>query len=419
MAANTASIIDNGSCLAFYPDRFYDRLGLYLTAKHNIRIQSPFITDTVMDLVESGVVSGKSIVSYAIGSKRLMSWLDRNPRVDFQPLNVTLDPVRIAQNRRFIAILPVRKVDIYGRGVKRRDRSKISFNMMSIDDLLKGAALSTGGKVVYALASRDANGDSNIRLSVERFKDLIADTEIVDMVATEYGVANLSGRTIRERAQALIDIAHPNDREQLVERAKKKHVLYSDQIFLAECAYLYPSHIASRKIFNDHVEVLFRAIRPSDEEAMRRLFYRFSDEAIFYRYFSPIKVMPHTKMQRYVNADCNIATSIVGVLESNDQEQIIAEARFVKLDDRPYAEVAFLVEEKYQGLGIGSYLFKLLIRLAKEKGLRGFTADVLPSNQSMIKVFEKGGHSVHSKLKEGLYHITIPFHNEPIEELSK
>ena len=419
VAAHTASIIDNGSCLSFYPDRFYDRLGLHLTAKHNIRIQSPFITDTVMDLVESGVVSGKSIASYAIGSKQLMSWLDRNPRVDFQPLNVTLNPVRIAQNRRFIAILPVRKVDIYGHGVKRRDRSKISFNMMSIDDLLKGAALSTGGKVVYALASRDANGDSNIRLSVERFKGLISDPEIVDMVATEYGVANLSGRTVRERAQALIDIAHPDDREQLVEKAKKKHVLYSDQIFLAECAYLYPSHIASRKTFKDHVEVLFRAIRPSDEEAMRRLFYRFSDEAIFYRYFSPIKVMPHTKMQRYVNADCNIATSIVGVLESSGQEQIIAEARFVKLDDRPYAEVAFLVEEKYQGFGIGSYLFKLLVRLGKEKGLRGFTADVLPSNQSMIKVFEKGGHSVHSKLKDGLYHITIPFHNEPIEEFSK
>jgi RimJ/RimL family protein N-acetyltransferase len=369
-----------------------------------------------MDLMESGAVRGKSLTSYAVGSKRLMSWLDRNPRVDFQALDTVLDPVQIGKNRRFMAILPVRKVDLYGRGIKNLDKKRISFNMLSAEDLVHGATLSDGGKVVFALPSRDNNGDSNIRLSVERLRDLIVNPETVDMVATEYGVANLSGRTVRERAQALVDIAHPDDREQLVEEAKKKNILYADQIFLAECSYLYPSHITNRKVFKDDVDVLFRAIRPSDEEAMRRLFYRFSDEAIFYRYFSPIKAMPHTKMQKYVNADCNIATSIVGVLESNNKELIIAEARFVRLDDRPYAEVAFLVEEKYQGLGIGTYLFKMLIRLAKERGLRGFTADVLPSNQSMVKVFEKGGHSVHSKLMDGLYHITIPFHKEPIEQ---
>lgn len=416
VAANTASIIDDGSCLAFYPGLFFDALGTYLAGKHYLSIQSPFFTDTLMELMDSGVIRGKSLTSYAVGSRRLMSWLDRNPRVDFQALDKVLDPVRIGKNRRFMAILPVRKVDLYGRGIKSLDKKRISFNMLSAEDLVQGATLSDGGKVVFALPSRDSNGDSNIRLSVERFRDLIVNPEAVDMVATEYGVASLSGRTVRERAQALIDIAHPGDREELVEEAKKKNILYSDQIFLAECSYLYPSHIANRKIFKDDVDVLFRAIRPSDEEAMRRLFYRFSDEAIFYRYFSPIKVMPHTKMQKYVNADCNIATSIVGVLESNDQEQIIAEARFVRLDDRPYAEVAFLVEEKYQGLGIGTYLFKMLIRLAKERGLRGFTADVLPSNQSMVKVFEKGGHPVHSKLMDGLYHITIPFHKKPMEE---
>ena len=371
-----------------------------------------------MQLVESGAVKGKSLASYAVGSKRLMSWLDRNPLVDFKALDTVFDPVRIGKNLRFMAILPVRKVDLYGRGVKHTDQTRICFNLLSSEDLVKGAALSDGGKVVLVLPSRDTNGDANIRLSVQRFRDPIANPETVDMVATEYGVANLSGRTVRERAQALIDIAHPDDREHLVEAAKKKNILYSDQIFLAECAYLYPSHIAVHKVFKDDVDILFRAIRPSDEEAMRKLFYRFSKEAIFYRYFSPIKVMPHTKMQEYVNADCNIATSIVGVQESNDQEQIIAEARFVKLDDRPYAEVAFLVEEKYQGLGVGTHLFKMLIRLAKERGLRGFTAEVLPTNQSMVKVFEKGGHPVHSKLKDGVYHITIPFHQESVEALN-
>jgi RimJ/RimL family protein N-acetyltransferase len=142
---------------------------------------------------------------------------------------------------------------------------------------------------------------------------------------------------------------------------------------------------------------------------MRRLFYRFSEETVYYRYFSPITRMPHPKIQEYVNADCNKAVSIVGLVGEPGRGRIIAEARFVKLDDRPYADVAFVVDEKYQGAGIGTYLFKMLIRLAKERGLHGFTADVLPSNRAMVKIFEKGGIQITSKLLNGIYQLTMPF----------
>jgi GNAT superfamily N-acetyltransferase len=227
-------------------------------------------------------------------------------------------------------------------------------------------------------------------------------------VATEYGVANLKGRTVRERAQALIDIAHPDDRQRLMEEAKAKNILYHDQIYLPQCASLYPD-LSSKHTFKGGIEIRFRHIKPSDEEEMRRLFYRFSDQSVYYRYFSPIKTMPHAKMQQYVNVDCNRAISIVALAGPSEEERIIAEARFVKDKVKPYGDVAFIVDEEYQGIGIATYLYQMLIRQGKERGLKGFMADVLGSNKSMMKVFEKGGLPVKATISEGVYELIIPF----------
>jgi GNAT superfamily N-acetyltransferase len=114
-------------------------------------------------------------------------------------------------------------------------------------------------------------------------------------------------------------------------------------------------------------------------------------------------------MQEYVNVDCNRIISVAGLVGEPAQEHIIAEARMVKHLDRPYADLAFVVDEQYQGLGIATYLYEMLTRLAKERGIRGFTADVLASNKGMMKVFEKGDLPVKAKLEEGAFALTIPF----------
>jgi GNAT superfamily N-acetyltransferase len=232
------------------------------------------------------------------------------------------------------------------------------------------------------------------------------------MIATEYGIASLSGRTLRERAQALIEIAHPDDRLNLVEAAKAENIIYRDQIFLAESARLYPSEISERHTFKNGTTVRFRALKPSDEEEMRRLFYRFSDEAIYYRYFTPIKTMPHAKMQAYVNVDYRDVLSVVGLVGPPGQGQIIAEARFARHKDKPYVDVAFVVDEDYQGLGIATYLFQMLARLARQRGVRGMTADVLATNQAMLKVFEKCGFPIRSRFEDGAYALTMSFDTE-------
>ena len=417
VAANVASVIEDGSCMAFSIGPLFEALSRHLMHKRNLGFHSPFFTDALMDLVKSGAVTnrnkeifrGKSLTSYAFGTPELMGWLNRNPLVEFQGIDKVFNPALIGQNPQFVAVLPARKADVSGRIALNIGKGNVTAGPGDVIDLFRGAELSQGGFTVIALPSRNLKNEPNILISVEDMPNRFSVRESVDMVITEYGVASLSGRTVRERAQALIDIAHPDDRHQLVDQAKAQKILYPDQIFLETSARLYPSEITMQQAFKGDVKVRFRAIKPSDEEEMRRLFYRFSEEAVYYRYFSPIKTMPHKKMQPYVNVDFSHTLSIVGLVGEPGKGHIIAEARFVRDPQRPHADVAFIVDEDYQGLGVASYLYKTLLRLAKNRGIQGFTADVLSSNKGMMKVFEKGDEVVKAKLEYGSYHISIPF----------
>ncbi len=415
IAANVASVIEDGSCLAFTFGPIFEALPRHLAHKKDLGIHSPFFTDALMDLVKSGAVTnrrkglfrGRSLTAYALGTKELMQFLDRNPMVEFQSIDRVFTPMEIGRNNRFVFIIPVRRVDLSGRVILHNSTANVTAGPGQLADFFNGAEISQGGYTVVALPSRNREGKSNIRISVEDQPDLLSLPESIDLVVTEQGIAHLRGRTLRERAQALIEIAHPEDRPLLVEGAKKINILYKDQIFLADSAHFYPSDIETRHTFKNNLNIRFRAIKPSDEDQMRRLFYRFSDKAIYYRYFSPIKTMPHEKMQEYVNVDYRDVLSIVALIGEPGRQSLIAEARFARHRNKPVVDIAFVVDEAYQGFGIATHLYRMLAKLAKERGAQGMTADVLASNRSMLKVFEKGPFPVQAKMEQGVYALTI------------
>jgi len=417
IAANVASVVEDGSCISFGIGPLYEALGKTLVTKKHLGVHSPFFTDALMELVKSGAVTnrrkgvfrGKSSVSYVLGTEELMKWLDRNPLVEFQPQDVIMDPQTIGLNENMVAILPARKVDLTGNVALHVGKGNLTAGPGNVQELFVGAALSRNGRTIFALPSRNLKGQPNILLSVEKFPFQFTNRESMDLVVTEYGVARLMGKTMRQRAQALIEIAHPDDRAQLVLQAKESKMLYADQIFFASSGHLYPEKVARTHTFKDGLTVHFRAIKPSDEDDMRRLFYRFSDQAVYYRYFSPIKTMPHNKMQEYVNVDYRYVMSIVGAVEESGVEKIIAEARYIRLNNEPRADTAFVVDESYQGRGIASYLFDLLIRIAREEGITEFTADVLADNKAMLKVYEKAPFPIKAVVSAGVYELIIPF----------
>jgi acyl-CoA hydrolase/L-amino acid N-acyltransferase YncA len=417
VAANIAQLIEDGDCLSLFTGSLGEALSRHLTRKRHLGIHSSYFTDALMDLVKSGAVTnyrkavfrGKSVASYALGTPELLDWLDHNPLVEFQGIEQVFNPTQISRNSNFVVVEQARQVDLLGRVVFSAGKGDIISGPGQSADLFTGAEISRGGRTVIGLPSRNAKGDPNIVVMLRNLRNQFHMRESIDAVVTEYGIAYLKWRTIRERAQALIDIAHPEDREKLVEQAKQKKILFEDQIYLSGSAQLYPMDIATEHIFNHDLKIRFRAIKPSDEEAMRRLFYRFSDQTVYRRFFYPIRTMPHDKMQEYVNVDYSEMMSVVALVGEPDQGTIIAEARYVKDEQNAYGDVAFEVDEKYQGLGIATYLYEMLIRLAKERGLKGFVAKVLQTNKEMMKVFENGHLPINARLRNGIYKLTIPF----------
>lgn len=416
LGSNVASLIEDGSCLSFFIGPLFESLAKHLTKKRHLGVHSQIVTDALMDLINSGAVSnrrkgtfkGKSIAAYAVGSKTLMKWLHRNPLVEFQGIDVVADPRRIASNDRFILVLPARKIDLTGGIVVHGGKGNVAAGPAEALEFFTGATYSRGGRTIFALPSRNLKKKSNILPSIEGLPNKFSIRESLDLIVTEYGVASMTGRTVRERALALIDIAHPEDREDLVRLAKKDYLLHPDQTYIFSSGNLYPEELACTHTFKETLTVRFRAIKPSDVDEMRRLFYRFSDESVYYRYFSPIKTMPHTKMQEYVNIDYRNTLSIVGLVGEPGEGRIIAEARYVRMNGEALADIAFVVDEKYQGKGVATFLFKMLINMARDRGIDGLKADVLSSNKSMLKVLEKAPFPVKALLDTGVYELKIP-----------
>lgn len=427
LALNVASMVEDGSCIGYTFGPLFEALVEPLSRKKDLSIHSLIMTDALMELIESGAVSNrgkrfftnKSVISYAQGTKELYRWLDGNPTIEFQGVDTIMDPLIMGSLEKYVKILPARKIDLTGIVALQVGKQNVTLDPGEVHSVFMGVALSPGGRAIFALPSRNRFGTPNIILSAKEYPNQFTNQESLDLVITEFGIASMRGRTQRERALALIDIAHPDDRQSLVEAAKEANILYRDQIYLTESGHCYPHEISFRHTFKDRLSVWFRPIKPSDEDDMRKLFYRFSDQSVYYRYFTPLKTMPHMQMQEYVNIDYRDVMSIVGIIVEEGVERIIAEGRYAHLQNSSYAEMAIVVDEQYVGMGIAAYLLDLLINTAIKQGIRGFKADVLTENKPMLKVFEKSRYPMHAVVKSGVYEVTIPFTTERGEVPSK
>jgi acetyl-CoA hydrolase len=190
-----------------------------------------------VELFESGVITGeaktlhkgKIIASFVLGSKRTFDFLDNNPFVEFHPSDYVNDPFVIARNDRMVAINSALSVDLTGQVCADSVGRSIYSGFGGQVDFIRGAARSRGGVPIIALPSTAKRG------SVSRIVDALAEGSgvvtsrgDVHYVVTEYGIANLHGRSLRERAEALIACAHPDHREELVEAARRRRLIGSD-----------------------------------------------------------------------------------------------------------------------------------------------------------------------------------------------
>jgi GNAT superfamily N-acetyltransferase len=187
----------------------------------------------------------------------------------------------------------------------------------------------------------------------------------------------------------LAQIAHPKFREELIEVARKRHYIFSDQLPPSTDDLIFIEGYKSFCSLKSGKTVEFRPLLPSDEFAYRNFFYSLQEKTIYFRFFYKMRNFTHEVVQKqWASLDYRQNISIVGLAQKGGHKEIIAIGSYAK-EDEHRAEVAFVVREDYQGMGVGSYLLDLLERIAKQNGYSAFAATVLRENANMLKVFKK------------------------------
>ncbi len=211
----------------------------------------------------------------------------------------------------------------------------------------------------------------------------------VNFVITEYGIAELKGKGIYQRVMELAQIAHPKFREELIDVAKKRHYIFADQLPPSTEDLLFLEGYKSSLRLKNGKNAEFRPLLPSDEFAYRNFFYSLQEKTIYMRFFYKMRTFSHEVVQKqWSSIDYRRNMSIIGLVQNRGHKEIMAIGSYAQ-EDQNRAEVAFVVREDYQGLGIASYLLDMLIKIAKKNHYDGFCATVLRENAAMINVFKK------------------------------
>ena len=236
VAENVASLIPDGATLQTGIGGIPDAVLACLGDKRDLGIHSELVGDGVIDLMESGVLNGerkslhrgKAVIAFVLGSQRLIDFVDENPAFEFRSISYTNDPFVVAQNDRMVAINAALQVDLTGQVCADSLGTKPYSGFGGQVDFIRGAARSKGGVPIIALPSTARHGDlSRIVPVLEPGAGVVTSRGDVHYVVTEHGVAYLHGKTLRERAEAMISIADPRFRAELEDFAVRSHYLES------------------------------------------------------------------------------------------------------------------------------------------------------------------------------------------------
>jgi RimJ/RimL family protein N-acetyltransferase len=229
----------------------------------------------------------------------------------------------------------------------------------------------------------------------------------VQYVITEYGIAYLFGKSIRERALALIEVAHPRWREELLKTAKKLGYVRADQYLASQVAYsVDEERIVTLK---NGAKVRVRPARASDAGALQGLFHRLSEDDVYTRFFRRVRSLSYPELQTLCNVNHETDVAFLAVTGPRENEKIIGSACYWLNPTTNLAEVAFMVAPEFQGAGLGNALQARLQEYAMNRGVRGFVSEILPRNISMLRLAARAQGTVTTSRDEDGVHVTVLF----------
>jgi acyl-CoA hydrolase/RimJ/RimL family protein N-acetyltransferase len=420
IARYVARIIDDGATLQIGLGRIPNEMLKYLTERRDLGIHSDVITEPIIELIEKGIVTGRKktihwgqvVTSYCMGTKRLYQLIDQNPMFSFHPIDYVCNPAILSRNNQLTSVTQAFAIDITGQICADQFNGEFYGGVSTQPDFMRAAAASPGGKSIICLPSTTDDGQtSRIRPLLLEGEGVTIARSDVHYVITEYGMAYLFGKTIRERALSLIEIAHPSFRDRLLEEARRLGYVRSDQKLRSKAAY--PAEEERRMVLKNGAPVMLRPAKASDVEGLQDIFYRSTPDDIYTRFFNRLKSLSVSKAAHLCNVDYENEMAFVAVAGDRENEQIIATSCYFVDHSTNLGEVAYMILPEWQSIGVGSAMQQRMIEYAKSKGVSGFKADVLAQNEKMLKVIQQGENvSLKKQLSYGTCEVTMMFNRD-------
>ncbi len=403
-------LIEDGSTLNVGIGKLPPLMWPFLAEKKNLGIYSEVIvlTDKLIEMIQKGIINCKNniypniMASFALGKKRHYEFLHRNPMIEFQPTRFLNNIINISKNHKLCSIYSAMAVDLTGQ-ITNHLPNKFYSGIGGELDFIQGTSLSKHGKTIIILPSTAKNE------TISRIAPVVSRSSIpasdVHYIITEWGIARLGGKNIRERALQLINIAHPKFRKKLLEEAKTMHLLYQDQILPQNIdgqLVIYPEQHEWQFTTKNGTQIQFRPVKPTDEPLLQRFFYQLNEKDRIFRFLTPKKIFPHEQTQLEVNVDYVTNMAIIGLIGNENQEEvpeiICAGNYYSGLEDTTNrAEIATVITNKWQKQGLGSHIFEKLIEIGIANGFLGFYGQFAPTNTGILSILKKLPHNVRLK----------------------
>ena len=408
IARYVARLVDDRSTLQIGLGRVPNQMLQHLKNRHDLSVHSEVITEPVADLVERGVITGSVVGSWAMGTRRLYDLLDSDERFSLRTIEHVCDPTEIARHERMVSVTQAFSIDLSGQVCTERLDGQLYGGLSTGPDFHRGTLRAAHGTPVICMASRTPGGQPAIRVVLGPDEPVALARPLVRWVVTEYGTAYLFGKSLAERALALIEIAHPEDRAGLLAAARERGILARGQQLRSLTAY--PIDEERELTLRDGRRVLLRPTRAVDRRALQELFHRLPEQDVQTRFFQKLRSLTDDAADHLCNVDYQEEMAFAAVVGRAEHERIVATSSYY-LDPRErVAEVAYLVDPEWQGAGLARALHARTTEYARSHGVRGFSADVLMSNVGMLKVFRRRpGHDLVTELDDGVYEVRMMF----------
>jgi len=402
---NLANLIENKSTIHVGFGDLPNAALRCLGDKKHLGMHSHYITDNIIPLIEEGVLTcrkknfhiEKIITSFALGTRKLYKFVDNNPFIEFHPSDYVCDPRNIGMNNNMVSINSARQIDLTGQVNAATEGYRFYSGLGETIDFMRGAAFSKGGKPIIIIPSTSRDGKkSRIVPHLDEGAGIMFPRGDVHYVVTEWGVAYLHGKSIRERVIELICIAHPKFRQLLLSAAKNLKYIYSDQLLPCDekgriC--IYPSEYETVYTTIEKEKVRIRPVKTTDEPLLKDLYYSLSERDRYLRFFELKKEFTHSKTQFEVNIDYNNIFSIGAFIGEIGHQKMIGNATYYLNSKLNMGEYSFIVREDYRGKGIGAFLYQEIIIIAKEKGLKGLYGNIHIQNKRAVRIIQTGGYT--------------------------